>query len=295
MKLSAPAKVNLSLRILGQRPDGYHDIETLIAPIDLADEIDVTTAPGDEINLTSDDPSIPTDERNLATRAARAFAGRTGIRSAVTIHLGKRIPHGAGLGGGSSNAAAVLTALNDLHETHLPLTTLESIGATIGSDVPFFVRRQPAWARGRGEVLEPATLPDHLPLVLIKPPFGIETPWAYQAYAESKIDPGALIDPQTLGSVTLTNDLERPAFQKFILLPLIKTWLLAQPETQAALMSGSGSTLFAIAKSESAATALAGNARQHFGETYFIKATAVVGKRGASSPPSRASCPGLVT
>jgi 4-diphosphocytidyl-2-C-methyl-D-erythritol kinase len=274
MKLSAPAKVNLSLRILGQRPDGYHDIETLIAPLDLADEIEITSAPGDEVHLTSNDPTIPVDERNLAVRAVLAFNEHVGIRSAIQIYLQKRIPHGAGLGGGSSDAATVLLALNELHGTNLPLPTLESLAATIGSDVPFFVRRQPAWARGRGEILEPATLRGSLPLVLIKPPFGIETPWAYQAYAESKAYPGAPTDPQTLGDLTLVNDLERPAFQKFLLLPVIKTWLLGQPETRAALMSGSGSTLFAIANSETAATALADNARHHFGDTYFIAATA---------------------
>ncbi len=294
MKLVAPAKVNLSLRILGRRDDGFHEIETLLAPIGLSDEVEITTAPGDEVTLTSDDSSIPTDEGNLAVRAARAFADHTGFRSAVRIHLQKNIPHGAGLGGGSSDAATVLLALDKLHGTDLPTETLELIAATLGSDVPFFIRRQPAWARGRGEILDPATLAGPLPLVLIKPPFGIETPWAYQAYAESITYPGAPTDPQALGDLTLTNDLERPAFQKFLLLPLIKTWLLAQPEADAALMSGSGSTLFAVAKSGKAASEIAQAARQYFGDTYFITATATSGERGASSPPSRASCPGSV-
>ncbi len=283
MKLSAPAKVNLSLRILGRRSDGYHEIETLIVPIDLADEIEITTAPGDQIRLTSDDPTIPTDERNLAVRAAQAFAKHTGVRSAIEIHLGKRIPHGAGLGGGSSDAATVLLALNQLHRTDLPPSTLESLAAAIGSDVPFFIRRQPAWSRGRGEILEAALLLHALPLVLIKPPFGIETPWAYQAYADSRTLTGAPTDPQTLGDLVLANDLERPAFQKFLLLPTIKTWLLGQPETRAALMSGSGSTLFAVTQSESAATTLANNARRHFGDNYFIQATKTLSGEPAAS------------
>ncbi len=273
MKLTAPAKVNLSLRILGRRSDGYHDIETLIVPLDLADELEISTRPGDAVTLTSNDPTIPTNEGNLAVRAAQLFATHTGIKSAVHIDLKKRIPHGAGLGGGSSDAATVLLALNDLHDAKLPAETLESLAATIGSDVPFFIRRQPAWARGRGEILESTTLPKPLPIVLIKPPFGVPTPWAYQAYAGSTNFPGAPTAPQTLGDLTFVNDLERPVFQKFLLLPMIKTWLLDQPETSAALMSGSGATLFGIAKSNEAATALAESARQNFGETYWIQTT----------------------
>src|SRR5262249_1850957 len=133
----ARAKINLSLRILGKRPDGFHEIDTLIAPVELADEVMVESAAS--FSFTCSDGSLPTDDSNLAARAARLFGERIGRPMLVHIHLEKKIPHGAGLGGGSSDAAAVLLALNERANDALSPADLHALAAQLGSDVPFFL------------------------------------------------------------------------------------------------------------------------------------------------------------
>lgn len=269
MKLRAPAKVNLSLRILRRRTDGFHDLESLMTPISLADEITVDTRIGQGVHVHCDDPAMPRDEANLAGVAARQFHAHTGIRFEVHVNIRKRIPAGAGLGGGSSDAAAVLVALDSIFETHLGADGLEKIAANIGSDVPFFIRRVPAWARGRGEFIEPATLPGKLSLVLMKPPFGVETPWAYRRWKDSAELPGVDYGPQTWNGLEFVNDLERPVFEKYLLLPVMKGWLRDQPECRVALMSGSGSTMFAVCETPADAKAVEQRAREQFGATLW--------------------------
>ncbi len=267
MKLRAPAKVNLSLRILGRRPDGFHDLESLLTPISLADEITVETRIGQGVHVRCDDPDMPRDEANLAGVAARQFHAHTGIRFEVRVDIRKHIPAGAGLGGGSSDAAAVLVALDSIFETHLGSDGLEKIAANIGSDVPFFIRLVPAWARGRGEIIEPAPLPQRLFLVLLKPPFAVETPWAYRRWKDSAERTDVDYGPQSWGGFELVNDLERPVFEKYLLLPVMKAWLRAQPECRGALMSGSGSTMFAVCEGRASAAAVAARAVAHFGDS----------------------------
>ncbi|MGH8048028.1 MAG: 4-(cytidine 5'-diphospho)-2-C-methyl-D-erythritol kinase, partial [Chthoniobacterales bacterium] len=229
MKLRAPAKVNLSLRILGRRPDGFHDLESLVTPISLSDEITVDVGIGQGVRVRCDDPSVPQDDSNLASVAARQFHSHTSIPFNARIGIRKRIPAGAGLGGGSSDAAAVLVALDSIFETNLGVSGLEKIGANIGSDVPFFIRRVPAWMRGRGERIEPEPEFKKLCLLLLKPPFGVETPWAYKSLGKSAEIPGVDYGPQQCGGLEFFNDLERPVFEKYTLLPVMKTWLRAQP------------------------------------------------------------------
>lgn len=269
MKLRALAKVNLSLRILGKRPDGFHELETLMTPISLADEISIETGIGQGVRVHCDDPSVPQDDSNLAAVAARQFHSHTGIRFTVKIGIQKQIPAGAGLGGGSSDAAAVLVALDSIFETHLGPAVLEQIASNIGSDVPFFIRRVPAWARGRGERIDPTALPGQLWLALLKPPFGVETPWAYKKWSGSANLPGVDYDEQEWGGFHFVNDLERPVFEKFLFLAEVKTWMRAQPECRAALMSGSGSTMFAVCEEEAAAKAVTERAKVHFGSTMW--------------------------
>lgn len=264
MTIEAPAKVNLVLRLRGKRPDGFHEIETLIVPLTLADKLEVTTGDGEGVVLTCDDPSLPTDATNLAYRAAAAFSEATGRVFRTTIHLQKKIPSGAGLAGGSSDAAAVLVALNELLETHLAPEELERIASTLGSDIPFFVRCQAAWCRGRGEIIEPAPPLPRWNLLLLKPPFPVPTPWAYRAWAESTQVPANSIWHD---GIELANDLELPVFSKYILLPVLKNWLTAQPGVVACMMSGSGSTLFAVVTSD--ASELASRVREEFGETMW--------------------------
>jgi 4-diphosphocytidyl-2-C-methyl-D-erythritol kinase len=262
MTIPAQAKVNFSLRILGKRDDGYHAIETLMVPISLADELEVGVSDGSGIVLTCDDPEVPADSRNLVWRAAEAFGRRVGRVFAVRIVLRKRIPHGAGLGGGSSDAAAVLRGLDSLLGTALGEAGLEKIAAEIGSDVPFFIRSRPQWCRGRGEIMEEAGDIPPARLLLVKPPFPVSTAWAYSQKSGGPADA-----VQAHGGIRLVNDLEAPVFHKFLLLPTIKSWLLTQPEVSAAMMSGSGSTIFAILKTD--AGDLPARACARFGESLW--------------------------
>jgi 4-diphosphocytidyl-2-C-methyl-D-erythritol kinase len=280
MKLRAPAKVNLHLRILGRRTDGFHELETLMVPLTLADEVTVETGIGRTVRLDCDDPDVPTGEKNLAVAAAQAFARATGREFSARLTLRKRIPMGAGLGGGSSDAAAVLVALDLLLETRLGLSGLETLAATLGSDVPFFIRRTAAWCRGRGEVITPCPPPGPWPILLLKPPFGVETPWAYKNWSTSRDLPGTATQPQVVDGVTLENSLERPVFEKFLVLPALKAWLRAQPGVRAAAMSGSGSTMFAILDHADSAAALQTAARAEFGETLWSAACETAAEPG---------------
>jgi 4-diphosphocytidyl-2-C-methyl-D-erythritol kinase len=245
MQVSAPAKINLSLKILARRSDGFHQIETLIAPISLQDHISIEKQPR-WIDFSCDDASLPDNDQNLAVRAAKAFFASTQVKSGVSIALQKKIPHGAGLGGGSSDAAAVLLALNKLFDTKLSRDQLAQIGSAIGSDVPFFVFESPALCTGRGEIVTPVKIEQQLSILLLKPAFNVSTQWAYSRWNDSREIPDVAYAPQQVAEQNLVNDLERPVFEKYAFLGAMKMWLLKQTEVGAALMSGSGSTVFAI-------------------------------------------------
>src|SRR6266536_5468674 len=187
MQVFAPAKINLSLKILGRQVNGFHDLDTLIAPISLYDEIRMDKGrAGKGIEFRCDDPSVPPGNDNLVVRAARAFFETTEIEPAVSIELKKKIPHGAGLGGGSSDAASVLLALNELFETKLPREALAKMAEAIGSDVPFFIFQSAAMCKGRGEVVTPLKLQERLSILLFKPEFAVPTAWAYSRWQDSR-------------------------------------------------------------------------------------------------------------
>lgn len=249
MQVLAPAKINLSLKVLGKRPDGFHEIETVIAPISLHDKVEIEKQ-NRWIDFSCDDPTLSNADDNLVVRAAKLFLEQAGIKGGLSIKLEKRIPHGAGLGGGSSDAAATLCALNELFKTKLSPEDLAGLATRIGSDVPFFLFESAAVCRGRGEIVEPIALKKKLPVLLFKPAFGVPTAWAYSRWQASKELPGASYAPQNLDGQTFLNDLERPVFEKFVFLAKLKTWLLQQKEVSAALMSGSGSTVFAVLRDE---------------------------------------------
>src|SRR6266481_2989075 len=234
MQVLAPAKINLSLKILGRRGDGFHEIETLIAPISLYDKIDIEKQ-SRWIDFSCDDPTVPSGDENLVVRVAKAFFEKTKISSGVRIKLHKKIPHGAGLGGGSSDAAATLRALNQLFETKLSREELAKLGSTIGSDVSFF---------------------------LLKPAFSVASAWAYSRWQDSRNIPGILYQPQNFDGQSFLNDLERPVFEKFVFLAQLKAWLLKQAEVGAALMSGSGSTVFAVMRDHADIDLVAKRARE---------------------------------
>ena len=256
----APAKLNLSLRILGKREDGFHEIDTLIVKLPgLADVLEFAEA--DEFSFHCDDPDVPTDDRNLVVKAVRFYENATGIRHKGSISLKKKIPHGAGLGGGSSDAAITLLTLNSLYEQKLGVQELHKIAASIGSDVPCFLTLNAAHCTGRGEKIVPVPCQPSLPLLLIKPSFGVETPDAYKRWKQSFEIPSIYYNTQRISDLHLVNDLERPVFEKHRFLAEIKQWLLNRRETAAALMSGSGSTIFAVLKDGADAGAIAAAAR----------------------------------
>ena len=247
MQVFAPAKINLSLKILSRRPDGFHDIETFVAPISLCDELKIDKNKAAEgVEFCCDDQFVPTGDENLVVRAAKAFFAAAKLKASVSIELKKKIPHGAGLGGGSSDAASTLLALNKLFETNLPREALAKLGETIGSDVPFFILESAAMCRGRGELVAPEKLKEKMSILLLKPEFGVATAWAYQRWQDSREIPGISYALQEFNGHRFANDLERPVFEKFAFLAQMKTWLRNQPEVWVALMSGSGSTVFAV-------------------------------------------------
>lgn len=277
MSLLAPAKINLSLQILGKRSDGYHELKTLMAPIALADEIEIThlhQVPTRKIQLLCNDPSLPVDETNLCIQAAHAFQKASGLEESMSITLLKRIPHGAGLGGGSSNAATVLKGMNKLFEEPLVQEELHQIAAMLGSDVPFFLDPQPQWCSGRGEELSIAASLPEWQMLLIKPPFSVATNWAYQVWGQNLSSQPA--DVFTIDGITLTNDLELPVFKKYLLLPVLKNWLLQRKEVRIAWMTGSGSTMVALLQKEilpDQIKELKKAITMEFGEAFWIKET----------------------
>ena len=260
MQVLAPAKINLSLRVLGKRPDGFHELETLIAPIALYDKIEIEKQ-NRRIDFNCDDPTLSNGDDNLVVRAAKAFFEKTKASGGVWIKLQKTIPHGAGLGGGSSDAAATLKALNELFEAKLSRQELAKLGSTIGSDVAFFLFESAALCKGRGEMVEPTKLKTTFSILLVKPDFGIPSAWAYSRWRDSKEIPNISYQPQKLDGQTLVNDLERPVFEKFVFLAQLKAWLLKQAQVEAALMSGSGSTVFAVLRDKANVNSLAERAR----------------------------------
>ena len=262
MQVRAPAKINLSLKILGPRSDEFHEIETLIAPISLYDELKIERRTSKQgIEFRCDDPSVPQSDDNLAVRAARAFFEKSKIKSGILIELKKKIPHGAGLGGGSSDAASTLMALNELFEAKLTREALAKMAEGIGSDVPFFIFQSAAICRGRGELVSPIKLRKPLFILLLKPQFGVPTAWAYERWRGAREVPGVSYTAQEIAGRTFVNDLERSVFEKFVCLAQLKVWLLEQPEVGAALMSGSGSTVFAVMRERADARQLGKRAK----------------------------------
>lgn len=270
LEKDSPCKVNLLLNILGKRPDGFHELETVFHPVNLCDRLSFSHG-GVGIQLTCSDPKLPADSTNLVYRAANAFLSAAKISAGVRIHLTKHIPMAAGLGGGSGNAATTLLGLNELLGSPLSLEQLHSLAATLGSDVNFFLQSKPALATGRGEKVE--SLKDFSALrgaffFLVHPGFGISTPWAYQNLARfpSALNgtPGRarkLISLLEAGDLAVAgaefyNSLEAPALEKYPVLTLYQDFFREQGAA-AALMSGSGSTTFALfTKRDTVETAL---------------------------------------
>lgn len=265
----APAKVNLSLRIRGKREDGYHEIDTVMAKLDLADVLDFHNSR--TTTLLCDLPGMETDESNLVMRAVREFEKSYGRKAKQRITLTKRIPMAAGLGGGSADAAATLIALNERLGTQYDEEELMAMASAVGSDVAFFINPRLSRCSGRGEQVRPLTqfAEWSSPIVLLKPQFGSATKYAYRAYASSRRMRGFNYDTQVVNGLRLGNDLERPVFAKFPFLGHLKNWMLERPGVLAALMSGSGSTMFALTETPEQAQQLAHDALAEVDPTMF--------------------------
>ena len=285
LEKKSPCKVNLLLNILGPRPDGFHELESVMHPVKLHDTLRFTRG-GQSLELTCSDQTLPTDSGNLAHRAATAFLEASGPREGVRIHLEKKIPLASGLGGGSANAATTLLGLNELFGSPLAAGQLNDIASRLGSDVPFFLQNQPALATGRGERIEalaPFPALNGAAFLLIHPGFGVSTPWAYkqlarfpQALNGQPGRAGKLIKLLRAADLAAAgrefyNALEAPALQKYPLLALFQEFLRAQG-VAGTLMSGSGSTTFAVVHSEAEARKLENQVQAKFGPCW----TAVV-------------------
>jgi len=258
--MQAPAKINLYLNITGKRPDNYHTIQTIFYPIhNLYDQITITHTPQPNITITCNNPTIPTNKKNLCWQAANAFSKTTQTKPHWHIDLQKNIPIAAGLGGGSSDAATVLKILNNHHKQPLTPSQLNKLATTIGADVPFFLNPTPAIATSIGEQITPIPTNINLPIILINPLFPITAAWAYQHTSKKHWQNNTHTPQQQIQALkqnninniakTTYNILQPTIIKKFPITKIIIQTLL-QNRCLSANISGSGPTIFAICPNE---------------------------------------------
>ncbi|MBD2570091.1 4-(cytidine 5'-diphospho)-2-C-methyl-D-erythritol kinase [Anabaena lutea] len=274
--LIAPAKINLYLEIIGDRPDRYHELAMILQSIDLADQIDIQSASTETIRVHCNHPQVPTDNSNLAYRAAALMATKFADAyrnfGGIDITIKKRIPVAAGLAGGSTNAAAVLVGIDLLWNLGLTFAELEELGATLGSDVPFCISGGTAIATGRGEQLSPLPSLDHIHIVLAKyRSLEVSTPWAYNTYRQefgstyirdtanladraNAVHSGeivkAIVNKNTVEiAQKLHNDLEKVVLPAYPQVLHLRELFATQPGVLGTMMSGSGPSVFAIVES----------------------------------------------
>jgi len=277
--LIAPAKINLYLEIIGDRPDGYHELAMILQSIALSDRVDLRANGTDRLRVTCDDPQVPVDESNLAYQAAdlmvQQFPEQYRKLGGVDIAIEKRIPMGAGLAGGSANAAAVLVGLDLMWDLGLTQPELQELAARLGSDIPFCIAGGTAIATGRGEQLAPLPSLDHLYVVLAKyRSIAISTPWAYKTYRQQfsssyisdsagqtgrrqQMHSGEIVGAigqqhsQRIGQL-LHNDLEKVVLPAHPQVAQLRQ-TLEKMDTLGVMMSGSGSTVFALVETQAQA------------------------------------------
>ncbi|MDD4774918.1 MAG: 4-(cytidine 5'-diphospho)-2-C-methyl-D-erythritol kinase [Syntrophomonas sp.] len=252
--LKAPAKINLTLKVVGKRVDGYHELETVMQQIDLCDLVSIIRTGTKGITVRSNSGDVPDDSSNLAFKAAQLFLDKLNLQIGLRIEIDKRIPVGAGLAGGSTDAAAVLVGLNDMIESPVDMPTLMALGLQVGSDVPFCLMGGPAVARGRGEILEAMPTGPALEMVLVKPPSQLSTA---QVYADLRLE--ELHDPPDNGAfleawrkcdimglaAQMKNDLETVSIAKCPEISKVKQRLVELGAIHA-IMSGSGPSVIGL-------------------------------------------------
>ncbi|HUV87652.1 MAG TPA: 4-(cytidine 5'-diphospho)-2-C-methyl-D-erythritol kinase [bacterium] len=264
-EVEAYAKVNVCLLVAGRRADGYHDVATVMAPLELADTLTVAVKAGRGVNVSCEGAGVPTGERNLAGQAALAFLAAANVDARVDVHLTKNVPVGAGLGGGSSDAAATLKALNQHFGRPLGEDALWQLARRLGSDVPFFLRPGWGFATGRGDFVTPVRGPAGVPLLLAGPHRSVQTTRVYKALTADEYAPHAyalwrvlarLDGPPAAWWPAGENSLERPALRAFPFLEELKE-ALAELGVDGARLSGSGGAFAAPATDGEKAAAAA--------------------------------------
>lgn len=255
VKTQTPAKLNLRLKVTGRRPDGYHELVSIMVPVCLFDHLELQMLPSRRITLSCHGIPVPDNEDNLVYQAASAFFSKTGKSPGLSVKLIKNIPVASGLGGGSSDAACVLKAMNEMWSRPLTSQGLEELAVRLGADVPFFLHSRPSLATGIGEILEPIEKWPNFWYVIVTPPIRVSTSWVYRNlklelthdeheaiihYLRKK--PFAIID-------ILKNDLESVTASQFPVVNLIKKHLV-EAGAENALMSGSGPSVFGVFKSK---------------------------------------------
>jgi 4-diphosphocytidyl-2-C-methyl-D-erythritol kinase len=289
LTLNSPAKINLMLSVHGRRDDGFHALTSLVTALTYGDRLSVSLSEGVADTLRCSDPAVPTGAGNLIIQAAEAFRARVGSDQRFAFNLEKRIPIGAGLGGGSSNAAIALRAMNTLMGEPLGTCALLELAASLGSDCPFFIEAIPAKMTGRGERLEPLTEAiaadlRGLRILLFRPDFGVETAWAYRQLVEAR--PSAYESEANalarLEAYETSRDLQGLLFNSFE--PCVGAKYLAIPcileqlreSGHACLMSGSGSCCFALCENAQEADAIREVCKSALGSGIFCVETSIL-------------------
>ncbi len=294
LSLFAPAKINLLLAVTGRRADGFHELISLVVPLNWGDTLALEPQPGaQKDSLECNFPGVPLDASNLVLKAAAAFRQRSGTE-VPPLHfiLLKETPAGAGLGGGSSDAAAALRGMNQLAERPLGAEELRACAAAVGSDVPLFLENKPVILRGRGERVdglsaEAGAALREGKLVVFKPPFGVATAWAYnrlRARGAEWYVPAAGVEKKlaewlakpSWDTLPLENNLELPVFEKFAALPALLQELRARFQLRCQ-MSGSGSACFALLEPASPRDEIAQTIRAAWGPNALVRFVRVAG------------------
>lgn len=276
-RIEAPAKLNLCLKVIGRRPDGYHDLISVMVPVDLFDLLEISLIP-EGLVFSCRGSELPEDESNLVVKAARAFIARVGLKQGVSIRLQKRIPVAAGMGGGSSDAAATLLLLNRMFSNPLSQNDLHETARNLGADVPFFLSCLPSLATGIGDILEPVHGWPESWYVTVTPPIHVSTAWVYRNFQLKRLtrDEYHRINdilrekPAAIAEI-LENDLESVTSARFPVIETIKQSLLSSG-AEGALMTGSGPTVFGVFDSARKAKA----ARDHLvslnlGDVFLVR------------------------
>ena len=278
LNLLSPAKINLRLEILSKRPDNYHEIKTIFHKISIFDKIGLEKIPGNEVKLTIDDPSIPTDNTNLAVKAANLIFSYADIKPGIKIDIKKKIPAGAGLGGGSSNAAITLKGLNTLLNLNISEQIITEFAVKLGADVPFFLTdASTAYATGIGEKIKSIETHNKLWFLVIFPGFTVSTAWAYNSInkynlltkrTKNNIISNYSLDINTVKS-SLYNDFESVVNKRHTEIPKIKEQLI-KTGAQGAMLSGSGSSVFGIFPDKASAKNASSNFKTDSKQKVFI-------------------------